>query len=85
MAPYEPLYGRRCKSHVGWLGFGEAGLIGKYLVHQATKKVKVIQEMLKMAESCQMSYTGVRRSDVRSKYILFIIIFLTFIIYICQF
>ncbi|WMV50389.1 hypothetical protein MTR67_043774 [Solanum verrucosum] len=43
MAPYEALYGRRCRSPIGWFDVGEAGLIGQYLVHQAMDKVKVIQ------------------------------------------
>ena len=28
MAPYEALYGRRCRSLVGWFEVGEAALIG---------------------------------------------------------
>ena len=28
MAPYEALYGRRCRSSVGWFEVGEAALIG---------------------------------------------------------
>ncbi|WMV54974.1 hypothetical protein MTR67_048359 [Solanum verrucosum] len=47
MAPYEALYGRRCRSRIGWFEVGEAGLIGPFLVHQAMEKVKVIQERLK--------------------------------------
>ncbi|KAH0709023.1 hypothetical protein KY284_010450 [Solanum tuberosum] len=61
MAPYEALYGRRCRSPIGWVEVGEAGLIGPDLVHQAMEKVKVIQERLKMAQSRQKSYTDVRR------------------------
>uniref|UniRef100_M1AKY5 Retrotransposon protein n=1 Tax=Solanum tuberosum TaxID=4113 RepID=M1AKY5_SOLTU len=44
MAPYEALYGRRCRSPIEWFEVGEAGLIGPDLVHQAMEKVKVIQE-----------------------------------------
>ncbi|WMV26002.1 hypothetical protein MTR67_019387 [Solanum verrucosum] len=44
MAPYEALYGRKCRSPIGWFEVGEAGLIGLDLVHQAVEKVKVIQE-----------------------------------------
>ncbi|WMV41871.1 hypothetical protein MTR67_035256 [Solanum verrucosum] len=55
MAPYEALYGRRCKSHIGWFEVGESGLIGPDLVHQAMEKVKVIQERLKMVQSRQKS------------------------------
>ncbi|WMV37908.1 hypothetical protein MTR67_031293 [Solanum verrucosum] len=47
MAPYEALYGKRCRYPIRWFEVGEAGLIGPYLVHQAMEKVKVIQEGLK--------------------------------------
>ena len=46
MTPYEALYGRRCKSPIGWFEVGEVGLIGLDLVHQAMEKVKVIEERL---------------------------------------
>ena len=61
MAPFEALYGRRCRSPVGWLEVGEAGLIGLDLVHQAMEKVKVIQEGVKTAQIRQKSYAYVRR------------------------
>ncbi|KAH0711565.1 hypothetical protein KY289_007524 [Solanum tuberosum] len=61
MAPYEALYGRRCRSPIGWFEVGEAQLLGPDLVHQAMEKVKVIQERLKTAQSRQKSYTDVRR------------------------
>ncbi|KAH0679067.1 hypothetical protein KY284_020152 [Solanum tuberosum] len=51
MAPYEPLYGRRYRLPIGWFEVCEAGLIGPDLVHQAMKKLKVIQERLKAAQS----------------------------------
>ncbi|KAH0706092.1 hypothetical protein KY289_011168 [Solanum tuberosum] len=57
-------YGRRCKSPIGWFEVDEAGLIGPDLVHQAMKKVKIIQERLKTAQSRQKSYTHVRRRDL---------------------
>ncbi|XP_055814193.1 uncharacterized protein LOC129883587, partial [Solanum dulcamara] len=40
MAPYEALYGRRCRSPICWFEVGEAELIGPDLVHQAMEKVK---------------------------------------------
>ncbi|WMV14317.1 hypothetical protein MTR67_007702 [Solanum verrucosum] len=67
MAPYEALYGRRCRSPIGWFEVGEAGLIGPYLVHQAIEKVKVIQERLKTAQSRQKSYTDARRRALEFK------------------
>ena len=47
MDPYEDLYGRRCRSPIGWFEGCEAGLIGPYLVHQDMEKVKVITKRLK--------------------------------------
>ncbi|WMV29209.1 hypothetical protein MTR67_022594 [Solanum verrucosum] len=41
MAPYEALYGRRCRSSIGWFEVGEARLIGPDLVHEAMEKLKV--------------------------------------------
>ncbi|KAH0708921.1 hypothetical protein KY290_010437 [Solanum tuberosum] len=39
MAPYEALFGRRCRSPVGWFEVGEAALIGPDSVHDAMEKV----------------------------------------------
>ncbi|XP_070031953.1 uncharacterized protein [Nicotiana tomentosiformis] len=44
MALYEALYGRRCRSPIGWFEPGEARLLGIDLVCEALEKVKVIQE-----------------------------------------
>ena len=42
MAPYEALYGRRCRSPVGWFEPGEARLLGTDLVQDALDKVRII-------------------------------------------
>ncbi|XP_070050246.1 uncharacterized protein [Nicotiana tomentosiformis] len=60
----EALYGRRCRSPVGWFKVGERELYGPDFVHQAIKKVKVIQEQLRTAQSRQKSYSDVRRRDM---------------------
>lgn len=64
MAPYEALYGRRCRSPVGWFEIGETELYGSDLIHQAIEKVKVIQERMRTAQSMQKSYFDVRRRDL---------------------
>ena len=51
VAPYEALYGRICRSPIGWFEVGEAGLAGPDLVHQAMEKEKVFKKILKMAQS----------------------------------
>ena len=47
MSPYEPLYGRRCTSRIGWFEVGEDELIRPHLVNQHIHNVKVIQRGLK--------------------------------------
>ncbi|XP_015165286.1 uncharacterized protein [Solanum tuberosum] len=61
MAPFEALYGRRCRSPVGWFEVGEMALLGPDLVMEALEKVRMIRERLKMAQSRQKSYADVRR------------------------
>ncbi|XP_070017549.1 uncharacterized protein [Nicotiana sylvestris] len=67
MAQFEALYGRRCRSPIGWFEIGEAELIGPDLVHQAMEKVKIIKKRLKTAQSHQKSYSDVRRRDLEFK------------------
>ncbi|XP_070039379.1 uncharacterized protein [Nicotiana tomentosiformis] len=67
MAPFEALYGRRCRSPIGWFEFGEAELIGPDLVHQAMKKVKIIKDRLETTQSHQKSYSDVHHRDLEFK------------------
>ena len=64
MAPYESLYGRRCRSLVGWFGVGETTLIGPDSVLYAMEKVQLIKDRLKTSQSCQKSYANVRRREL---------------------
>ncbi|XP_070025917.1 uncharacterized protein [Nicotiana sylvestris] len=65
MAPYEALYGRKCRSPIGWFEVGEAELLGPNLVQQAMEKVKLIRDRLRTAQSRQKSYANVRRRDLK--------------------
>ena len=64
MAPFEALYGRKCRSPVGWFEVGEVALIGPDLVFEAMEKVRLIRERLKSAQSRQKSYSDNRRKDI---------------------
>ncbi|KAF3629492.1 putative ribonuclease H protein-like [Capsicum annuum] len=64
MAPFEALYGRRCRSPIGWFEVGEAAATGPDAVFEAMEKVKLIRERLKTAQSRQKSYADVRRKDL---------------------
>ncbi|XP_070013962.1 uncharacterized protein [Nicotiana sylvestris] len=67
MAPFEALYGRRCRPLIGWFEVGEAKLTGPDLVHQAMEKVKIIKGRLKTAQNRQKSYSDVHRRDLEFK------------------
>ncbi|XP_060212075.1 uncharacterized protein LOC132639651 [Lycium barbarum] len=63
MAPFEALYGRRCRSPVGWFELGEAQLLGPDLVQQALENVALIRERLQTAQSRQKSYADKKVRD----------------------
>ncbi|KAF3660660.1 putative CST complex subunit CTC1-like [Capsicum annuum] len=67
MAPFEALYGRRCRSPIRWIKVGETRLFGPNLVHQAIEKVKVIREKIKTAQSYQKSYADMRQRELEFK------------------
>ncbi|XP_070036472.1 uncharacterized protein [Nicotiana tomentosiformis] len=67
MALFEALYGRICRSPIGWFEIGEAGLIGPGLVHQAMEKFKIIKEQLQTIQSRQKSYSDVHRRELEFK------------------
>ncbi|GJS27747.1 hypothetical protein Tco_0488367 [Tanacetum coccineum] len=55
-APFEALYGRKCRSPVLWAEIGGSSLIGPELVQETTDKVVVIKEKLQAARDRQKSY-----------------------------
>jgi hypothetical protein len=56
MAPFEALYGRRCRTPLSWSETGERQIFGPDLVAEAEDKVKLIQTNIKAALSRQKSY-----------------------------
>jgi len=63
MAPFEALYGWRCRTPLCWFVSGESVVLGPNIVHQTTEKVKLIQEKMKASQSRQKSY-HVKRKKV---------------------
>ncbi|KAJ9545153.1 hypothetical protein OSB04_024860 [Centaurea solstitialis] len=63
-APYEALYGRKCRSSLNWLEVGENQLIRPDIVQETTDKIKIIQEKLKTARDRQKSYADNRRKPL---------------------
>nr|GEU97107.1 hypothetical protein [Tanacetum cinerariifolium] len=63
-APFEALYGRKCRSPVLWAEIREGSLIGPELVLETTDKVVLIKEKLKASRDRQKSYADKRRKPL---------------------
>ncbi|GJX12781.1 putative reverse transcriptase domain-containing protein [Tanacetum coccineum] len=63
-APFEALYGRKCRSPIIWTEVGESQLNGPEIVQETTKKIVQIKERLKTARSHQKSYADKRRKPL---------------------
>ena len=61
MAPYEALYGRKCRTPLCWAEVGDKGILGPEIVRETTLKIKSIQEKIRTAQSRQKSYADRRR------------------------
>ncbi|GJZ71519.1 putative reverse transcriptase domain-containing protein [Tanacetum coccineum] len=55
-APFEALYGRKCRSPIMWAEVGEGQLIGPELVQETTEKISQIKDRLKAARDRPMAY-----------------------------
>nr|GEW40071.1 hypothetical protein [Tanacetum cinerariifolium] len=60
-APFEALYERKCRSHVGWSEVGDSQFTGPELIRETNKKIEQIKNRLLIARSRQKSYADVRR------------------------
>ena len=61
MAPCEALWGRPCRSPLGWTKVGERSITGPALIRDTFEKVSLIRQRLLTAQSRQKSYDDVRR------------------------
>jgi hypothetical protein len=61
MAPYEALYGRRCRTPLCWEEIGDWKLYSAELVQVTTEKVRTIRDRIKAAQDRQKKYADVRR------------------------
>ncbi|GKE17004.1 putative reverse transcriptase domain-containing protein [Tanacetum coccineum] len=63
-APFEALYGRKCRSPVCWSEVGDAQLTGPELIRETTEMIVQIKNRLLAARSRQKSYADVRRKPL---------------------
>ncbi|XP_027912175.1 uncharacterized protein LOC114171167 [Vigna unguiculata] len=61
MAPYEALYGRKCRTPLRWYQDREAVLVGPELLEQTTKKVRMVRNRMQASQSRQKAYADRRR------------------------
>ncbi|GKA18989.1 putative reverse transcriptase domain-containing protein [Tanacetum coccineum] len=62
-APYEALYGQKCRSPVCWAEVGEAQLTGPELIQETTEKIVLIKQRMQAAQDRQKSYADRYESD----------------------
>ena len=67
MAPFEALYGRKCRTPICWDEVGEGRLIGPELVQITLDKIQIVRDRLKIARDRQKSYANKRRRDLQFK------------------
>ncbi|GJV49125.1 putative reverse transcriptase domain-containing protein [Tanacetum coccineum] len=61
-APFEALYGRKCRSPVCWAEVGDVQLTRPEIIHETTEKIVQIQKRLQAARDRQRSYANIRRN-----------------------
>lgn len=64
MAPFEMLYGRRCRTLLFWSKTGERKVFGPNVLQEAEKQVRMVRENLRVAQSRQKSYADHRRREL---------------------
>ncbi|XP_047942829.1 uncharacterized protein LOC125189610 [Salvia hispanica] len=65
MAPYEALYGRKCRSPLYWDEVGERRALGLDAVEEMVEIVRQIRARMNGAQDRKNSYADVRRTDLQ--------------------
>ncbi|GJY11558.1 putative reverse transcriptase domain-containing protein [Tanacetum coccineum] len=63
-APYEALYGQKCRSPVCWAKVGEAQLTGPEMIQETTEKIVLIKQRIQAAQDRQKSYADLKRKPM---------------------
>ena len=64
MAPFEVLYGRKCRTPLNWVEVGDRGYFGPEFIQIARDQVSIIRSHLKAAQSRQKTYADKRRTPL---------------------
>ncbi|GJW35480.1 putative reverse transcriptase domain-containing protein [Tanacetum coccineum] len=63
-APFEALYGRKCRSPICWTEVGEAQILGPELIQETTEKIIQIKQRMQAARDKQKSYADLKRKPM---------------------
>ncbi|GJW45575.1 putative reverse transcriptase domain-containing protein [Tanacetum coccineum] len=63
-APFESLYGRKCRSPVCWAEVGEVQLTGPEIVQETTEKIVQIKQRIQVARDRRMSYADLKHKPM---------------------
>nr|GFA84649.1 putative reverse transcriptase domain, ribonuclease H-like domain, aspartic peptidase domain protein [Tanacetum cinerariifolium] len=63
-APFEALYGRKCRSPICWAEVEDAQLTGPEIIQETTEKIAQIKQRLQAACDFQKSYADIRRKPL---------------------
>nr|GEX11164.1 putative reverse transcriptase domain-containing protein [Tanacetum cinerariifolium] len=63
-APFEALYGQKCRSPICWAEVGDVQLTGLEIVHEMTEKIIQIKKRIQAARDRHNSYTDRRRKPL---------------------
>nr|GEX57599.1 retrotransposon protein, putative, Ty3-gypsy subclass [Tanacetum cinerariifolium] len=63
-APFEALYGRKCRSPVCWEEIRDAQLTGPKIIHETTEKIIQIKSRIQAARDRQKSYADLKRKPM---------------------
>ncbi|GKA16834.1 putative reverse transcriptase domain-containing protein [Tanacetum coccineum] len=63
-APFEALYGRKCRSPICWAEVGDSKLTGPEIIHETNEKIVQIKSRIQAACDRQKSYADVRRKPL---------------------
>ena len=64
MAPFEALYGRKCRTPLNWVKPSERRYYGIEFIEEAEEQVHTIQRHMKEAQDRQKSYADKRRKPI---------------------
>ncbi|GJW85882.1 putative reverse transcriptase domain-containing protein [Tanacetum coccineum] len=63
-APFEALYGRKCRSPVCWTEVGEAQILGPELIQETTERIVQIKQRMQATRDRHKSYADLKRKPM---------------------